>query len=136
MHEIFFHINGDDSVRQIQNRFHRLFPRLVIKFFKNLTGTSICDNRSIPFSSEVKMKDINHHFREGVAEFEGYQTIRKTEEELYSRFGLSVQLSVSPPERIQNISLSTLEHFSSDTRQPAFDSDLWADLTLLNGVRH
>ncbi|PWT77585.1 MAG: hypothetical protein C5B59_03680 [Bacteroidetes bacterium] len=88
------YIGKEDEVQTVQGRFSCVYPYLRITFFKNKGNHSkLVGDRSISFSPDVKMREINNDFCEGELEINDKTTVSELENTFYKKFGLSAQVS-------------------------------------------
>ncbi len=89
MSKIYFHIDKEDTVESIQQKFSNAYPFLRIVFFKDKPGKE----PDACFCHDVKMKEIKPHFKPGDLDISDTMTVDELEHNIYNQFDLLAQVS-------------------------------------------
>jgi hypothetical protein len=93
MSSLLFHIDKNDTVSKIQERFSDLYPFLRIIFFTNEGNCKKITDRCTTFFSGTKMSEIKAGFQDGDFEITDTLTPSEFENKLYELFGICAQIS-------------------------------------------
>jgi hypothetical protein len=125
-----FHIDVNDSIAEIKSRFSGVCPNYDIDFFTN--DDEWCSKNSCAmYSPGVRIKDINHNFRDGSIEINDQMKIEEIEWLIHNHFQLHAQ--ISPAGR--HHSFTFLSHYP--LRERMYDREVSpgrAQLVIFNNV--
>jgi hypothetical protein len=92
MRPVKFTLTNETTIREVQDMFSKIYPNLKINFFKNREGHSYIDSESIQFCKNATLGEINPGFSEGVFEIPGNMTIEEIEDNIFKKYGFSIQI--------------------------------------------
>ena len=103
------YISKDDSIRQIQGRFSELFPYLRINIFKHVDRTERKTGENILYCPEVRMRDIDFSFQDGLIMISENMTVGDLEQVFYEKWTMLVQ--VTRKNKIPETDQTTIDHY-------------------------
>lgn len=93
MNKANFHIDGNDRIIEIKNRFSDICPNFNIDFFTNNDQPHL-NNTCAMYSPVVRAGDMNHQFRNGSIELNDRMKIEEIERLMHDHFQLHAQISL------------------------------------------
>ncbi len=85
-------ISRDQTIREIQNEFHKAYPFLKMEFFKRSHRAGMPSPKSDLIPVSTPLNTLMNGFEAGAVNIESSKTVAALEEEFRKRFGLNVQV--------------------------------------------